>query len=287
MQDPMEEFMFTTGAFSKLCGLSVETLYHYEAMELLLPARTDRQSGYRYYEAHQLMIVNKILALKDAGCSLAEIAEILRAKPAAASLIELLSEKAGSLEKTLQLQTARLERIHTNIFLLKNGGIPAMHEIAIKRVEPILAATIRKAFHKSRFDEELEALWGEVNRHILAAGGRRTVPCMMLYHTGWWNLKEDGRLDVEVAEPLHTQIKEGAAVSVTTLPAEETMACIIHKGPFSTIGKTFESFFAWIKENGYTPNGPLREIYHKGDWAAGDENEYITELQIPVKISKA
>ncbi len=275
--------MFKIGEFAKLCGLSVETLYHYEAMKLLQPVKTDGENGYRYYDASQLITVNKILAFKDAGCSLAEIARVLSTDPSVATLVTLLQEKAGLMEDALKAHTARLERLHTNIFLLKNGGIPVMHDIALKRVEPILAATIRKSFHKSRFDEELEAMWADVNRHITAMGGRRTVPCMMLYHVGWWNLQEDGQLDVEVAEPLTTQIKDSDSVAVHTLPAEARMACVVHKGPFSTIGKTFEALFAWIRENGYTPSGPLREIYHKGDFATDDENEYITELQVPVK----
>lgn len=275
--------MFKIGEFSKLCGLSVETLYHYEAMKLLQPVKTDEENGYRYYDAGQLVTVNKILALKDVGCSLAEIARVLSTDPSVSTLVALLLKKAGLMEEALKLQTARLERLHTNIFLLKNGGIPVMHEIAIKRVEPILAATIRKSFHKSRFDEELETMWADVNHHITAMGGRRTIPCMMLYHVGWWNLQEDGYLDVQVAEPLNTQIKDSDEVAVQYLPAETSMACVIHKGPFSTIGKTFEALFAWIKENGYMLNGPLREIYHKGDWATDDENEYVTELQVPVK----
>ena len=189
----------------------------------------------------------------------------------------------GTCAKQLQLEIRRLERLHTNIFLLKNGGIPVMNEIAIKRVEPILAASVRKTFHKSRFDEELEAMWRDVNDSIAKSGGKRTIPCMMIYHTGWWNLGADECLDVEVVEPITTSIAGNESVIVGTLPEADKMACIVHKGPFDTMWKTSESLFAWIKGNGYTVSGPVREIYHKGDWATGDPNEYITELQVPVQ----
>jgi effector-binding domain-containing protein len=275
--------MFKIGQFSKLCGLPVETLYHYEDMKLLVPARTDKFSGYRYYEAQQLITVNKILALKDAGCSLTEIAQILQKEPSTSILVALLTDKALSLEKMLKLEIRRLERLHTNIFLLKNGGIPVMNEIALKRVEPILAASVRKTFHKSRFDAELEAMWRDVNERIAKSGGKRTIPCMMIYHTGWWNLGTDECLDVEVVEPIISSITGSDRVKISTQPAVEKMACIVHKGPFDTMWKTSESLFAWIKENGYKVNGPVREIYHKGDWATKDPNEYITELQAPVQ----
>lgn len=275
--------MFKIGEFSRLCGLPVETLYHYEDMKLLVPARTDKFTGYRYYEALQLITVHKILALKDAGCSLNEVAQILQKEPATNTLVELLTEKALSLEKLLQTEIRRLERLHTNIFLLKNGGIPVMNEIAVKHVEPILAASVRKTFHKSRFDAGLETMWRDVNECISKSGGKRTIPCMMIYHTGWWNLGADECLDVEVVEPITSPIAGNESVNAGTLPAVEKMACIVHKGPFDTMWKTSESLFAWIKENGYKVSGPVREIYHKGEWATGDPNEYITELQAPVQ----
>ncbi len=275
--------MFKIGEFSKLCGLSVETLYHYEDMKLLVPVRIDKFSGYRYYEAQQLITVNKIMALKDAGCSLAEIAQILEKEPAASILVELLTEKALSLEKALQMEIRRLERLHTNIFLLKNGGIPVMNEITVKSVEPILASSVRKSFNKSRFDAELETMWHDVNECITKSGGKRTIPCMMIYHTGWWNLGADKQLDVEVVEPITSFIAGSETVMISTLPAVEKMACIVHKGPFDTMWKTSEMLFVWIKENGYMVTGPVREIYHKGDWSTDDPNEYITELQAPVQ----
>lgn len=275
--------MFKIGQFSKLCGLPVETLYHYEDMKLLAPVRIDQFSGYRYYEAQQLITVHKILALKDAGCSLNEIAQILQKEPSTSILVDLLSEKAMSLENLLQVEIRRLERLHTNIFLLKNGGIPAMNEIAVKRVEPILAASVRKSFHKSRFDAELEIMWHDVNECIEKSGGKRTIPCMMIYHSGWWNIGADEQLDVEVVEPITSSIAGSDTVKVSTLPEVEKMACIVHKGPFDTMWKTSEALFAWIKENGYKVSGPVREIYHKGEWSTDDPNEYITELQAPVQ----
>ena len=53
--------MFKIGEFSKLCGLSVDTLYHYEKLKILVPITVDKLTGYRYYDASQMMTVNKII----------------------------------------------------------------------------------------------------------------------------------------------------------------------------------------------------------------------------------
>jgi effector-binding domain-containing protein len=275
--------MFRIGEFSKISGLSIDTLYHYEKMKLLKPEYIDKFTGYRYYEAHQLSTVNQILALKDADFSLDEIYEMLNKNLPLQSLITLLEHKSILLEEELNKEINRLERLRTNIFLIKNGGIPQMNEITIKSVEPILSATIRKTFHSNKFDEELETMWSDVNNHINLNGGKRTIPCMMIYHTGWWNMDETSLLDVEVVEPITKAFKESDTVSVYELPAINKLASIVHKGPFATMHKANELLFTWIKQNNYLICGPIREIYHKGDWATKDPQEYITELQIPIK----
>lgn len=279
--------MFKIGEFSKLCGLSIDTLYHYEKMKILVPDNINEYTGYRSYDAARLITVNKLLALKDAGFSLDEIAKILNNNLSNSVLLEMLEIKALSLENELKSKRERLERLHTNIFLIKNGGVPVMNEISIKKVEPIFAASIRKSFTKDRFDDELEIMWSDVNRHIDEKGGRRTIPCMMIYYTGWvdlvnWTDTGEQPLDVEVVEPMIRPIEGNKIVRVYELPAVQKMACIVHKGPFTSISKTNEMLYDWIKNNGYIAVGTLREIYHKGEWATDNPDEYITELQVPL-----
>lgn len=249
----------------------------------------DKFTGYRYYDASQIVTVNKILALKDAGFSLIEISNLIKDDAPVRLLLELLENKAQLLESTLEEEYNRLERLHTNIFLIKNGGIPKMNEIIIKTVEPILVASARKVFSKESFDENLEQMWPTVNNYINAKGIKRTIPCLMIYHSGWWDMKQwnliydEQTLDVEVAEPVTKFFEGNGEVQVYELPKIEKMACIVHHGSFSTISKTFDTLFEWIRQNNYVADGPIREIYHKGDWVTDNPNEYITELQIPIK----
>lgn len=281
--------MFKIGEFSKLCGLTADTLYHYEKLKILIPLSIDKFTGYRYYDASQLVTVNKILALKDAGFSLDEISNVLKNNVSVTLLLEMLENKAKSLEAALSDEYSRLERLHTNIFMIKNGGIPQMNEISIKKIEPILIASIRKIFPKKGFDENLEKMWPAVNSYIEEQGVKRTIPCLMLYHSGWWDLKQcnimyhDQTLHVEVAEPVTKSFMGNGEVQVYELPLVEKMACIVHHGSFSTISKTFDMLFGWMKQNSYQADGPIREIYHKGDWATNNPDEYITEVQVPIK----
>ena len=71
---------------------------------------------------------------------------------------------------------------------------------------------------------------------------------------------------MEVVEPI-TKSFQRVNVKVYELPVVEKMACIVHNGSFTTIGKTYETMYKWISENKYSIFGPIREIYHKGEWA--------------------
>lgn len=281
--------MYKIGEFSKLSGMSIDTLYHYEKMRVLLPCRIDPFTGYRYYEAKQLIDANKIIALKDANLSLEEIAEIVNSGISTQELIEVLENKAQMLATYLINEENRLERLRANIFHIKNGGPPQLGGITIKKVEEILVASIRRIFPKKDFDENLEEMWADVNNCLDKENRNPSTPCFMLYHSGWWNYEQCNitsaadHLHVEVAEPIITEFKGNNDVLVYKLPKVDKMASAVHYGSFATIGMTTDMLFNWIIQNKYLADGPIREIYHKGDWITEDPDKYITEIQVPVK----
>lgn len=70
--------MFKIGEFSKLSQVSIRMLRHYDKIDLLVPKKTDKFTGYRYYSASQLIVINRIQELKKMGFSLNEIKDILK-----------------------------------------------------------------------------------------------------------------------------------------------------------------------------------------------------------------
>ena len=274
--------MYSIGEFSKLSGLSINTLRHYEFVQVLMPDSVNKFTGYRYYSASQLVVANKILALKDAGFSLKEISTIITDVPSNVSIISMLEAKANELEDALNSEQERLMRLRTNIFNIKNGGIPIMNEITIKRVESIMIVSTRKEIKKGDFSTESK-MWESVDRFIKANKVQQTIPCMALYHNGTWDWDATDNWDVEVAEPIAKTVEGNDVINVRELPMTEKMACIVHRGSLSSIGDTYKAIVSWIEQNNYSINGPVREIYHVGEWATEKEDEYVTELQFPLE----
>ena len=64
---------YKIGEFSKLTDVPVKTLRYYDEIDLFKPAETDFYSNYRYYKEEQIVDLQIILELKEAGFLLEEI----------------------------------------------------------------------------------------------------------------------------------------------------------------------------------------------------------------------
>lgn len=67
------------------------------------------------------------------------------------------------------------------------------------------------------------------------------------------------------------------------MPAVPTAACVLHQGPYQTIGLAYGALQQWIEQNGYEFAGPPRESYIDGAWNRQDPSEWLTEVQVPIK----
>jgi DNA-binding transcriptional MerR regulator len=82
--------MLSIGDFARYGRVSVRMLRHYDTLGLLLPARVDPASGYRFYTAAQLARLNRIVALKDLGFTLDQVRAMLDEQVSAEQLRGML-----------------------------------------------------------------------------------------------------------------------------------------------------------------------------------------------------
>ena len=75
----MEETkLFKIGEVAKMLHVSMGTLRHYEQAGLLTPEYVDKKTGYRYYSARQLEVLNTIRYLRVLDMPLPQIADFLQ-----------------------------------------------------------------------------------------------------------------------------------------------------------------------------------------------------------------
>lgn len=111
--------MYSIGKVAKELNLTVRTLRYYNEIDLLTPSRI-ADSGYRYYSKEDILILQRVIALKKLGFQLEQIKSILNENDwediFEEQLIIIAKEKAhlDYLEKMLRL-TQKLSFIEQNI----------------------------------------------------------------------------------------------------------------------------------------------------------------------------
>lgn len=108
---------YTVKKLSKLAGVSIRTLHHYDKINLLKP-QNRAESGYRYYGQDELLRLQQILFYRELDYSLNEIKKVL--DDPEFDLIESLEFHKGEIEKRSSRLSGLLVTIDKTIVKLKN-----------------------------------------------------------------------------------------------------------------------------------------------------------------------
>lgn len=271
--------MFKIGEFSKLSMVSVKALRYYDELGLLKPTRVDEYTGYRYYSANQLTRLNRILALKDMGLSLEQIALLLDQEPTPDQIRGMLRLKQVELQRQLAEGQQRLTRIEAWLQAFEQEVTMPAYDVVLKSVAPVKVAQVRGvAPSMEQLGPTLDRLFDEVMGYIKQHGATIIGPAATLYYDTDYR---ESDVHVGACMPFEGTLNDGERVKIETLPAVETMASVIHHGPFSTLNQAYNAILEWIEANGYQISGSNRELnlaYERG----GDQSKYVTEIQFPV-----
>ena len=101
--------MKTVKEVSKLTGVSIRALHHYDAIGLLKPTRVT-ESGYRLYDDTAMEKLYMILIFRELGLSLKEIAAILHAPD---------YDRNRVLEKQITVMQERISKLQDRIVLAR------------------------------------------------------------------------------------------------------------------------------------------------------------------------
>jgi DNA-binding transcriptional MerR regulator len=279
------------GEFAWLSQVTVETLRHYDRIGLLKPVHLDRFTGYRYYSLDQLPRLNRVLALKDLGLPLKEIARMLDRDVSVDEIRGILEVKETELKEQIQEARKRLARVETRLRHIELEGQMPEHEVLLKTVEAQWIASVRDTI--SSWDQDvvgptISRMFGEVGEHLSGHGAKTSGPGISLWHQSQLTPKsseEDEAIDVETAAPIGGPVQESDRVKVRKLPKIEVAYAVSH-GSFSGLPLAKQAVFLWIEDNGYRLAGPVREVYLHFDphpQVNADSPHHVTEVQFPVE----
>ncbi|HEX6482802.1 MAG TPA: MerR family transcriptional regulator [Ktedonobacteraceae bacterium] len=272
--------MFKIGEFSRLSLVSVKALRYYDELGLLKPARIDEFTGYRYYSANQLARLNRILAMKDMGLSLEQIALLLDKELTPDQIRGMLRLKQVELHQQLVEGQARLTRIEAWLQAFEQEVTMPAYDVVLKKVTPLQVAQVRGvAPGMEQIGPTLDRLFDQLMGYISQQGATCVGPGITVYYD---TEPREGNVSVGACMSFEGSLNDGEQVKVDSLPAVETMASVIHHGSFSTLNQAYNAILKWIEANGYHISGPNRELnleYERG----GDQSKFVTEVQFPVE----
>ncbi len=248
--------LLTIGEFARLTRLSPKALRLYDQLGLVVPARVDAGSGYRFYSADQVEPARQISLLRQLGMPLATISVVLAQRPceAAAAIDAYWTSQEALAAERKALARYLAEK-------LKGQG-PAVFQIEVHQIPERKLLTMTRHVHAG----EVEAFVDQARARLLTAAPRLAGYAGAPFLTFYGEVSDDSDGPVEFCRPVDPQTPDGAVrvdgVEVRLEPAHEDIS--IRIAPDSTWPEAlpaFDALSAWVTEHRREPRPGVREVF--------------------------
>ncbi len=272
--------MFRIGEFSTIARVSKRLLQYYDEIDLFKPEYVDPYTGYRSYSATQLPQLNRILALKDLGLTLDQIATMVQDAVTDADIHGMLRLKKAELEQTLRDDLQRLRGIEAR--LQHNGRANDALDVMIASVPAQHFLAVRTIVRATEVMIELVRLM----QHIVPkrVGASLLGPMVgVVYTDGFTLVDNDVAFGYVLKRPVEALIplSDEYVLQLQELPAVSRMATAVQVGGPELVVGALERIGQWIEANGYRIAGPYREIA-VGLPTLESVADMVVEVQMPV-----
>lgn len=268
--------LLSIGDFSRASHLTVKALRFYHEKGILIPARVEAGTGYRFYAPSQVQQANVVRQLRNLDFSVREIQELLANVEDEHDILADLESKHAAIRQRVAEDRQTQKKLAVIINRVREERAimsDTTFEIEEKQLEPIQVAALRMTGRYSDCGKG----FGAIGKKF---GFKINGKAMLLCHDDEY--KEDDA-SFSVCMP----IKGGESsedIEVLELPAAKCVS-LVHKGPYDTLKTSYAKVFEYIAEKGYTAARPTREVYLKGPGMIfkGNPQKYLTEIQVVVE----
>lgn len=273
--------MFRIGEFSKIAQISIRMLRHYDEIELFKPAHIDKFTGYRYYTAEQLADLNKIIALKELGLSLEQVARLMHDNLSPDELRGMLILKKAQTEQSIREEIARLNAIEARITQVEQSGDLPEIAIILKAIPTQFFLSIRKVYTTV---EEVMGFMSEMQLALPSPMAKKVGHFMAIGHDSFF---DTDNMDLEMGYLVNEDfganvtIDDTYQMTVSILAPVETMLCATYVGDTMDAHRAgYNAMGYWLDNNQYQFTGAGREIMLQ---MPSETVSGVTEIQFPVE----
>lgn len=269
VKSPREKY-YRIGEISRLYKISTDILRYYDKIGLMSPDFIG-ENGYRYYSKKQIWKLNNIRNLRNIGVGLEDIKEFLdeRNINSANDIIEFQLEKVeDKIKKLTELKeelTSKLENIEF-FKTFKDFN------------KPVLKFIPKRKFLRSKgnFKQDWEI---DFELKILNEKTEYDNDFILTNNEIGATLSKENFLKGEYLTFSESFIINDVKGEI--IP-EGYFLTIVFKGKYDESYKYYNILKKYIEENNLIVTGDIHEIYHIEIHITENEDEFITEIQIPV-----
>lgn len=272
--------VFKIGEFSKITQVSVRMLRYYDEQKLLQPSYVDEYTGYRLYSPEQIEQLNRIVFLRDMGFSVNAMKNMLcnwNSESIKQSLIMQLDTSRENIKK----EEIRVKQLEGLLYDLDNQDKEVGIDIILKSLPMQQVISMRKTvpdyYCEGLMWKELQALFKDVRNTA-------NIKSFSIYHDIDYR-EQDVDIEICVVTDRVDLTKCNKEIISRQVPAIEIAACFMIYGPYSNISKAYKEFAYWLdRHKEYSMQGENRQICHVSACDTDNPKDYITEMQIPLKV---
>lgn len=266
------------GRFAQITHLSVKALRIYANEGLLLPISVDPESGYRYYSLAQATVAARIRQLRLVDMPLEEIRMVLQAS--SQEQVEML------LTRHQQRLADRRARDQQSLLLLQRilekPDVFMSFTVKVKEVtdQPLVSICTYAAY--GSFGQAIRSALSSLLAYAVAAGVQCPErPPLVIVHPSIPQKDREAGTNLEICLPVQRMIEGGQGIVSALLPGE-TVASVIHLGPYHELEILYPALGTWIEEHGYVVTGPPRNAILTNHACVSNPAEYQTEVMWPI-----
>lgn len=238
--------MLKIGDFSRLSNTSVRMLRHYDEINLLKPAMIDSNSGYRFYNANQLDVINQISRYKELGISLAGIREILESKDDVNFIKKYLSVRMAELYEESQKIKKQIALLKSANNFLEKSTEYMKYSVVLKTIPKRDVISLRKII-RSRGEEGM--LWVELDKEINKQKVFLSKECrsLAIYHDEEY---KDTDIDIEIQTAINGNGKDNGNVKFFT-SLEQNVVSVTFRGSYEQRPQVARAIADWLETSDY------------------------------------
>ena len=287
--------LFSIGQMAKLFDLNIRTLRYYDQIGLLKPQVVNQDTGYRYYSSAQFERLNTILYLRALGVPLARIGQFFEGRDVAV-MRSIFQDQLADVERRRRELERIQEKIESRIEQIDRAstaqmGVPRMAQMAARKrvalaeslapdsdLEPI----IRDLGRKAKLNESI--FLGKVGvsiakEDLLKRTFTHLNSVFVVLEPG------DAYEEAQGEPPGGTGLAEAEGAPSADALAAGMYAIVMVRGTHRDAAPAYGQLLDFIEQEGARVAGDSVEVTVIDSGMTRDESQFVTELQIPVRLS--